>query len=164
MSESQPKAREGEVLNRLPNGRFQKGHALGGPGNTSSRINVPALAKRKAEELGLDLKDLVWEVVLAMLYKGACGDVPAAKLVHDLLGEQEPSGPLVAIGIGNEARVPQAPPLYGSGGDGAPPIGEHLKRLAAIIEERGLATADDMHPAEVVATIANRSAEEELLS
>ena len=149
---------------RSSNGRFLPGHKLAGPGNAGSRINVAALAKRKAAELGIDLDCLVWDVVSAMLLNAACGDTKAAKIVFDILGEQAPKGPLVAVGIDGGGVVPQAPPILAAGDDGAPSLGEHLKRLVAIAEERGLTDLTNANPAEVVATIAHRRADEEFLS
>lgn len=163
MSDPLGKGVDGKA-DRADNGRFLPGHKLAGPGNAGARINVAALAKRKAAELGIDLDCLVWDVVSAMLLNAACGDTRAAKVVFDILGEQASRGPLVAIGLDGGGRVPQVPPLLEAGADGAPSLGEHLKRLVAIAEERGLADLADAHPAAVIATIANRSAEEELLS
>lgn len=152
--------------NRTANGRFAPGYK-GGPGNTSARINVARLAKRYCRELGLDVEALLAEVVLAMLYQGACGDTAAAKLAFDMLGEKEPSGPLVAVGIGLSGRLPQPPALL-AGADGAPPLSEHLERLIAIAEERGLVNLQGKHPAKIVRAIAEREAarqaERDLLS
>ena len=161
MSGSMEKAVDGEA-DRANNGRFLPGHKLAGPGNAGARINVAALAKRKAKELDIDLDELLWDVILAMLLKAACGDTKAAKVVFDMLGEQAPKGPIIAIDA--SGHVPQAPPLFTAGADGAPTLGEHLKRLVAIAEERNLVGLLDARPADVVAKIANRSAEEELLS
>lgn len=48
------KAVDGEA-DRSNNRRFLPGHKLADPGNAGARINVAALAKRKAKELGIDL-------------------------------------------------------------------------------------------------------------
>lgn len=146
---------------RADNGRFTQGNRLG-KGNTSARINVPALMKRYCRELGMDVEALLADVGLAMLYNGACGDVAAARLAFDMLGEKEPSGPLVAIGVLN-GRLPQ-PPALTPGADGAPALSEHLHRLIIIAEERGLADLSGRHPKEVLRAIAERAAEAELLS
>lgn len=147
---------------RAANGRFTVGNRLG-PGNTSERINVPRLAKRYCSELGMDVEALLAEVVLAMLYQGACGDVASARLAFDMLGQKEPSGPLVAVGIGLGGRVPQ-PPDVASGANGAPALSEHLERLIAIAEERGLVDLRGKHPAKMLRAIAEQQAERELLS
>ena len=146
---------------RLLNGRFTNGWR-GGTGNPTERINVPKLMRRYCRELGLDVEALLADVGLAMLYKGACGDVAAARLAVDMLGETEPSGPLVAVGILN-GRMPQ-PPALAPGADGAPALSEHLQRLIVIAEERGLADLSGRHPKEVLRAIAERAAEAELLS
>lgn len=148
--------------NRQANGRFAPGYK-GGPGNTSERINVARLAKRYCRELGMDVEALLAEVVLAMLYNGACGDVAAARLAFDMLAVKEPSGPLVAIGIGLGDRVPQ-PPALTPGANGAPALSEHLERLIAIAEERGLVDLRGKHPAKILRAIAEREAEKDLLS
>lgn len=146
---------------RADNGRFAKGNVLG-VGNRSTRIDVPKLARIKAKELGLDVEVLLWDVVLSMLYKGAMGDVPAAKLSYEMLGMQDAKTSLIAIGLGG--NVPEAPPLTQSGSDGAPPFGEHLKRLLAIAEERGLTDIIDLHPADVIDTLAEKQSLDDLLS
>lgn len=164
MSDPLEKAEEGKP-DRSAKGRFLPGHKLAGPGNAGARINVAALARRKAKEMGLDLDGLLWDVAFAMLVLGSCGNVKAAKLAYEMLGEQEVKGPL--INIDARSRVPEAPPLSKAGADGAPPLGEHLRLLALIAKERGLvdlAELVDVHPVDVVATIINRSAVEELLS
>jgi len=122
---------------------------------------VARLARRKAKELGLDIDALLWDVVMAMLLNGACGDTKSAKLAYDMLGEQAPAGPLVTIDA--TQRLPQAP-LIDVGPDGAPPLGEHLRRLLAIAEERGLTGLANAHPAQVIEHIAKKNAVDELLS
>ena len=92
---------------RKANGQFAPGYK-GGPGNRSARIDVPKLARRICAEKGLDVEELLGNVVIAMLYNGAAGDVPAARLAYDMLGKQEPKGPQVAIGINNGAATPAA--------------------------------------------------------
>lgn len=147
---------------RLANGRFTNGWK-GGPGNVSARIDVPRLARRYCSELGMDVEALLAEVVLAMLYQGACGDVAAARLAFDMLAQKEPSGPLVAVGIGLGGRMPQPPALV-TGHDGAPALSEHLERLIAIAEERGLVDLKGKHPAKMLRAIAEQQAERDLLS
>lgn len=168
MSDPLEKAEDGDAPatpDRKANGRFLPGHKLAGPGNAGARVNLAAIAKRKAKEKGLDIEALVWDVLYSMLIMGACGDTKAAKVAFDALGEVEAKGPLVNIdATGTGGRVPQAPPFVAAGVDGAPSLGEHMARLAAIIEERGLATLAGATPAKVVEIIAHRTAEEELLS
>jgi hypothetical protein len=145
--------------NRMPDGRFLPGHKLSGPGNAGRRINVALLARRKAKEYGLDLDTLMWDVVLAMLLKGANGDVSAAALAHKMLGELEPKGPALAIGISTGGGAPE-PPALRARANGAPPLDEHLRRLVAIARERGLADIVDAEPVDAVTTIINRAREE----
>lgn len=147
---------------RSANGRFTHGND-GGPGNKSERINVPKLMRRYCRELGLDAEVLLAEVGLAMLYQGACGDTAAARLAFDMLAVKEPTGPLVAVGIGLGGRVPQ-PPDVTPGSNGAPALGEHLELLIKIAEERGLVDLRGRHPAKILRAIAERKAEEDLLS
>lgn len=149
-------------VGRSVNGRFTYGNQ-GGPGNVSARIDVPRLVRRYCRELGMDVETLLAEVALAMLYGGACGDVAAARLAFDMLAQKEPSGPLVAVGIGLGGRLPQPPALI-AGVDGAPALSEHLERLIAIAEERGLVDLRGKHPAKILRAIAEREAEKDLLS
>ena len=154
-------------IGRTAKGRFTYGNP-GGPGNTTTRIDVPRGMRRYCRNLGLDVEVLMAEVALAMLYQGACGDTAAARLAHDMLGMKEPSGPLVAVGIGLGAGVPQPPALV-AGVDGSPPLSEHLERLVAIAQERGLVDLKGQHPAKMVKAIAEKhaaekKAEEDLLA
>jgi len=149
-------------VGRSVNGRFTYGNQ-GGPGNVSARINVPRVVRKYCRDLGLDLDVLIADVALTMLYNGACGDVAAARLAFDMLAVKEPSGPLVAIGIGLGERLPQPPELY-AGADGAPALKEHIDRLLSIIEERKLDCLRGEHPTRMIQAIAERAAERDLLS
>ena len=143
---------------RTSNGRFAVGHKMGGPKCAGKRINALSLARRKSEEHGLNLDELMWDVMLITLLNGAKGCVKSAALAHKMLCEQEPKGPMIAIGINATNGIPQPPPLK-SLDNGAPALGEHLKRLVAIAKQRGLADLIAAEPVDVVTTIIDRAKE-----
>ena len=67
--------------------------------------------------------------------------VKAERLISKFMDRDE--GPVekdsvVQIGIDARGVVPEAPPLIEAGSDGSPTFVDHLKRLVAIADERGL--------------------------
>lgn len=146
-------------------GRFLPGNpgGPGGPvGGNTPKLDLVKIVRRKCDELDLDLEDLVADVFLAMLYKGACGDTKAAAIVFDRLGGVLERGPLVNFNLPG-STTPRLPPDE-RGEDGTPPLSEHLAKLMEIARERGLAFGEDLRPAQVVVEIAEAKAVEELLS
>jgi len=142
-------------------GRFGAGNRISAGADHSDRVDLVKLARAKCKELGLNLEAMLWDVLFAMLLKGACGDTKAASLVLDRFAGVIERGPLVALNFAE--RVPQAPPLV-SDGRGAPTLNEHLERLVMIANERGLTELEGLKPAQVIDTIAERHAIDALLS
>ncbi len=138
-------------------GRLLPGHELSkgvSRNHAPARINIARMARRKAAELGLDVDELVFDVVLTMLLNGARGDTKAAKLALDWLGQQDPAGPLVEVNVGNFG-TPQVPPLETVEG-GPTSLSVQLKALVRIAEERKLIDFLGATPAQVVEQVANR--------
>tara|TARA_R100000458_G_scaffold15193_1_gene12929 strand:- start:4713 stop:5201 length:489 start_codon:yes stop_codon:yes gene_type:complete len=72
--------------------------------------------------------------------------VKAERLISKFMDRDEgpvEKGAQIQIGVDARSVVPEAPSLSGASENGAPPFIEHLKRLVAIADERGLNSVAD---------------------
>ena len=123
--------------------RWKKGQS----GNTKGRPKgTVGLSKRIEERLleaisGDDPRQLA-DLLAGAIVKTMLQDpVKAERLISKFMDRDEgpvEKGSVVQIGIDARGTVPQAPPLIEAGSDGAPTFVDHLKRLVAIADERGL--------------------------
>jgi len=141
----QPIARnDPKRANHLEPYRWKKGQS----GNTKGRpVGAVGLNKRIEERLleetktgdSRQLADLLAGAIVKVMLQDP---IKAERLISRFMDRDEgpvEKGSAIQIGIDARSMVPEAPPLLESGSDGAPTFVEHLKRLVAIAEERGLA-------------------------
>ncbi|MCB9882221.1 MAG: hypothetical protein H6834_10550 [Planctomycetes bacterium] len=96
---------------RDEHGRFLKGHSSPGPGRPPGSVDLLAICQRRADEEGIDLEQLVWEVAQALFRRAEQGDVAAAKLVLDRLCGPVGKGSNVAVAVNQVSALPPGPPV-----------------------------------------------------
>lgn len=64
-------------------GLFLPGHAVKSPGRPPGSLDLMAVARKKAREHGVDLEEMLWQVVAGMQVAAMGGDSKAAALLLD---------------------------------------------------------------------------------
>lgn len=70
-----------ELDQRGGDGRFLPGHTLGIGGRPPGSLDLMAVARKKAREHGVDLEEMLWQVVVGMQVAAMGGDSKAAALL-----------------------------------------------------------------------------------
>jgi len=138
-SGEQPSKQTAGRADHLKPYQFKPGESGNRSGRPKGTINlhdrmVKELLRRAPE--GLERADKIVKKIVDLMESDPA---KMEKFFHNVMNRDEgpvDKGPLISIDA--RGRVPEAPPLI-SGVSGAPSLGEHLKRLAAIAKERGLA-------------------------
>ena len=123
--------------------RWQKGQSGNTKGHPKGTVGLSKrIEERLLEAIGGDdprqLADLLAGAIVKTMLENP---VKAERLISKFMDRDE--GPVekdsvVQIGIDARGVVPEAPPLIEAGSDGSPTFVDHLKRLVAIADERGL--------------------------
>lgn len=92
-------------MKRDADGRFVRGTS-GGPGfNRAKRANLVEIATKRALELGSTLNERLAIVIDALFVQASLGDVAAAKLLFDKLGEVEAQNINLSVDLPLEERA-----------------------------------------------------------
>ena len=142
--EKQPSKREDPVrADHLAPYRWKKGQSGNLKGRPKGAVGLSKrIEERLLEAISADDPRQLADLLAGAIVKTMLQDpVKAERLISKFMDRDE--GPVekdsvVQIGIDARGVVPQAPPLIEAGSDGSPTFVDHLKRLVAIADERGL--------------------------
>ena len=142
--EKQPSKREDPVrADHLAPYRWKKGQSGNLKGRPKGAVGLSKrIEERLLEAISADDPRQLADLLAGAIVKTMLQDpVKAERLISKFMDRDE--GPVekdsvVQIGIDARGAVPQAPPLIEAGSDGSPTFVDHLKRLVAIADERGL--------------------------
>tara|TARA_R110001583_G_scaffold31420_3_gene107454 strand:- start:2680 stop:3171 length:492 start_codon:yes stop_codon:yes gene_type:complete len=142
--EKQPSKREDPVrADHLEPYRWKKGQSGNLKGRPKGAVGLSKrIEERLLEAISADDPRQLADLLAGAIVKTMLQDpVKAERLISKFMDRDE--GPVekdsvVQIGIDARGVVPQAPPLIEAGSDGSPTFVDHLKRLLAIADERGL--------------------------
>jgi len=124
--------------------RWRKGQSGNTKGRPKGAVGLNKRIEQKlleslSENDTVQYADILAQAIVKVMLKDP---VKAERLISKFMDRDEgpvEKGSVVQIGIdASSVVVPQAPPLEEAGSDGAPTFIEHLKRLVAIADERGL--------------------------
>lgn len=138
--------------------RWKKGQSGNVKGRPKGAVGLTKRIEQKlleslSEDGTMQYADILAQAIVKVMLKDP---IKAERLISKFMDRDEgpvEKGSVVQIGIDARSIVPQPPPLLEAGSDGAPTFIEHLKRLVAIADERGLtidplAIASDKHDAD----------------
>tara|TARA_R110000803_G_scaffold51337_1_gene106182 strand:- start:1515 stop:2009 length:495 start_codon:yes stop_codon:yes gene_type:complete len=152
--EKQAKRDDPERADHLEPYRWKKGQSGNLKGRPKGTVGLTKrIEERLLEEMkGGDSKQLA-DLLAGAIVKAMLQDpVKAERLISKFMDRDEgpvEKGSVLQIGIDARSVVPQAPPLVEAGSNGSPTFIEHLKRLVAIADERGLTIdALDVEPSD----------------